>query len=231
MWIVVVCLFVNYSVDFEFHKRLISNTAQQVFLKWRRSKSTGSFSPFSFWRILLPSFSFFLSLSLCFVSYLSFHLSFCLSFIFVSYLSIVCFSFHFSFFLSFFSLPPLLCPPIPTPPPCRSCTPSLPLSLLSLWEVKLRNLSECCVFQRVRTVFSPAVLQPTAAPSQRNQHIITQSVSESVSQWSEPFRPVASAPTPRAGNQKVKKVSNLIVKAVKQIYVFGWKLLTKLNLT
>lgn len=55
----------------------------------------------------------------------------------------------------------------------------------------------------------------------RNQRIITQSVSESVSQWSEPFRPVASVPTPRAGNQKVKKVINLIAKGVKQVYVFG----------
>lgn len=135
-----------------------------------------------------PSFLLFLSFSLCFVSYLSFHLSFRLFSVFLLslcpiFLSFLCFSFHFfslSFSLLSLSAPLSAHPDSSSSSLLHSFTPSL--SLLSLWEVKLRNLSECCVFQRVRTVFSPAVLQPTAAPSQRNQHIITQSVSESLSQ-------------------------------------------------
>lgn len=190
MWIVVVCLFVNYSVDFEFHKRLISNTAQQVFLKWRRSKSTGSFS---LWRILLPSFSFFLSPSLCFVSYLSFHLSFrlfsafllSLCPIFLSIYLFVCFSLHLSFFLSSLSLP-LLCPPIPTPPPCRSSTPSLPLSLSCHCGRLNSGISPNVAFFNVRgQFFPPAVLRPTAAPSRKkstHNHTVSQWISESV-EW------------------------------------------------
>lgn len=121
-----------------------------------------------------------LSIFAClFVSHLSFFfiffLSFFHSFFFLLspiFLSIFfCFSFSSFFLLSLFILPPLSpSAPLSTHPDSsflpllHSFAPSLSLS--SLWEVKLRNLSECSVSKRVRTVFFSAVLQPTAAPSQ-----------------------------------------------------------------
>lgn len=192
MWIVVVCLFVNYSVDFEFHKRLISNTAQQVFLKWRRSKSTGSFS---LWRILLPSFSLFLSLSLCFVSYLSFHLSFRLFSVFLLslcpiFLSIylcVCFSLHLSIFVSFFLLSPFRSFVRPSRLLLLVALPLLHSLSLSCHCGRLNSgISPNVAFFNVRgQFFPPAVLRPTAAPSRKkstHNHTVSQWISESV-EW------------------------------------------------
>lgn len=141
-----------------------------------------------------PSFLLFLSISLslfCVISFFSsfFPSLFCLSFIFVSYLSIylsLCLFFSSSFFLSFFSLPPLLCPPIPTPPPCRSSTPSLPLSLSCHCGRLNSGISPNVAFFNVRgQFFPPAAVRPTAAPSRKkstHNHTVSQWISESV-EW------------------------------------------------